>query len=137
MYQCKHFGIKELVSPAVFSELGERAWEICFDDRLLITIDAIRDYFDLPCFINNWEWGGIRKFSGFREALCPIGASYSQHRFGRAADMVVEGMVAEEVRQAIIKNRKAYFPYITEMELDVDWLHIGCRNHTPLRVFRP
>lgn len=136
-YRCKHFSIQELVSPAVFAQWGDRAWEICFDDRILITADQIRDYFNARCTINNWQWGGGRKYSGFREPSCSIGADFSQHRFGRAVDILVDGMEAEEVRQAILKHHKELFPYITEMESDVDWLHIGTRNHSPIKVFKP
>lgn len=136
MYKCKHFIIQELVPPHVYEERGEKAWEL-FDDRLLQTIDAIRDHFGVSCTINNWKWGGDRKWSGLRTVESPYYSPYSQHTFGRAADVLVDGLDAERVRQEILKHREEKFPFITAMELDVSWLHIDTRNHAPVKVFKP
>lgn len=42
MSKCRHFSIKELVSPAVFKRYGEDAWAM-IDDRLCVTLDAMSD----------------------------------------------------------------------------------------------
>lgn len=136
MYQCKHFIIEELVPPHVYEERGRKAWEL-LDERMLRTIDAIRDHFGVSCTINNWKWGGNRKWSGLRTAESPYYSPYSQHTFGRAFDMLVGDLDAEEVRQEILKHREEKFPHISGMELNISWLHIDCRNHTPVKVFNP
>ena len=43
MYICKHFDIFELVPEEIFKGRGQKAWEL-LDDRLLITIDALRGH---------------------------------------------------------------------------------------------
>ena len=136
MYKCKHFKIYELVDPVTYEIRGEKAWEL-LDDRALKTLDAIRDYFGVPITVNDWKWGGKRQWSGLRTAESPYYSPYSQHSFGRAFDCLVSGMAAQDVREAILKNRTKHFPYITGIELDVNWLHFDCRNHAPVKVFIP
>ena len=131
-FEPKHFRIEELVSPVVDNEYGESAIML-FDDRILRSADAIRDYFGKPVTINNWASGGNRRYSGYRSdgdiaSMRRLGthcAKMSQHRFGRALDLIVGDIPAEEVRSAIIADR-ALFPGITRMEGGVDWVHIDC-----------
>jgi len=136
MYKCKYFIIQELVPPQVYKDRGDKAWEL-LDERMLQTIDAIRDHFGVSCTINNWKWGGNRQWSGLRTVESPYYSPYSQHSFGRAFDILVGNLDAEEVREEIIKFRKEKFPFISGMELCVSWLHVDCRNHAPLKVFHP
>lgn len=133
MYQCRHFIIQELVSPAMYKERGNASWGL-FDDRLLISLDALRDRYG-PCIINDWHNGGARKWSGLRTPESPYYSPTSQHTFGRAADCLFLQKSAEEVRQDLIKVRAVEFPYITGLELNVNWVHVDVRNHTPLKVF--
>lgn len=61
MYKCSHFKIQELVPPAIFEARGEKAWEL-LDERLLITLDRLRDRFG-PITVNNWHSGKDREWS--------------------------------------------------------------------------
>lgn len=133
MYICKHFALHELVPPHVYKERGQKGWEL-LDDRALRTLDALRDRFGVIT-INNYEWGGERKWSGLRTPESPYYSPYSQHTFGRAFDCVFHEITAEEVRQTILKDKNA-FPEITAIELDVSWLHCDFRNTTKIKVFR-
>ena len=77
MYKCKHFDIKELVSPAVYRKFGEFAWAI-FDPEILKELDFIRDEWekylkaqggtniDPAIIINDWSSGGQYRESGYR-----------------------------------------------------------------------
>lgn len=123
-YSPRHFRPEEFVPPEIFQKLGNQSL-LVMDYRILKTADTIRDVFG-KVTINNWFWGGQRRYSGFRHAACVVGAVYSQHRFGRAVDCILDGVSAEEARKAILKN-PGRFPYITVLEDRVDWLHVDCR----------
>lgn len=133
-YQCKHFEIHELVPPDVYQERGEKAWQL-MDDRILMALDALRDKFG-PLTVNNWKWGGDRKWSGLRTEDSPYGSRYSQHRFGRAVDFISQDHTAEEIRQYILNNRDE-FPGVMSMELGVSWVHIDCRNCNRIMTYTP
>jgi len=124
----KSFKIEELVPPTVFNARGFKSWEL-IDDKLIITMDAIKARFPLGTMtINNWVWGGDRRWSGLRT---PDAAEYysqtSQHSFGRALDAVFSAYDVEEVRQYILANPEE-FPHVKGVELGTGWLHVDVRN---------
>lgn len=138
-YIPEHFRLQELVDPAAYKTLGERAWQL-LDPRLLVTMDAIRGRFG-AVICNTWADGGNLRSRGFRSPGSRTGASYSQHRFGRAMDMHFADVTVEEVRRDILQHpeRVAYM-HITAVELDTSWLHIDLRMHdrgAGLYAFRP
>jgi hypothetical protein len=127
-YKCKHFDIKELVDKQTYDKFGEQAW-MFFDDRILITLDNIREYFNKPVTVNNWSVGGSYDSRGLRRPTDPTGASFSQHRFGRAIDFSVKDMTADEVRKIILDGQdNSLFQYIKRIEKDTSWVHIDCAN---------
>ena len=67
MKRSVHFRIEELVPKEVFDLVKEDTlWEL-FDERLLATIDALKEKFpEGSMTINNWLWGGNRDQSGLR-----------------------------------------------------------------------
>lgn len=138
-YQTRHFALEELVDPTTLQELGPKAW-ILFDDRALITLDALRDEFG-PITVNNWHKGGPRRWSGFRPQDCPVGAEYSQHRYGRAFDCIFAQASADDVRKDLLEDPDGY-PYITAIEVpkrgeEMGWLHFDCRNVAAIKTFTP
>lgn len=133
MYQCTFFKIHELVPPQVYADRGERAWEL-LDDRLLISIDSMRKRYG-KMTINNYVFGGKREWSGLRTPNSPYYSAYSQHTFGRAADILFSSITAESVRQDMLNNLQL-FPMITSLELDVSWVHIDTRNCNRIKTFR-
>jgi len=123
-YKPQFFKTEELVDPDTFFAFGERSL-MFLDIRVLKLIDAIRIYFNSPMTINNWNTGGGFKNRGFRNPKSSVGASYSQHRFGRAVDFDVRGKTADQVRQIILNNQHIHpFSEITRMELGTNWVHI-------------
>ena len=127
MYKCKHFSIEELVSPGTFQARGEKAW-LLLDDRMLITLDRLREKYG-KATVNNWKFGGDRHWSGLRTPDSPYYSTYSQHSYGRAADVIFNDVTSEEVRQEIIANpTDPTFEFITSMEEGVSWLHFDVRN---------
>ena len=130
--QPKHFRIEELVSKALFNQYRTKQhylWGL-FDNRLLITLDRLRERYG-KCTINNWLWNGSFEFSGFREPACKIGASLSQHRFGRGADLKFADISPAAIRKDIKENpNDPTFEYITCVELDTPtWLLVDTRFH--------
>jgi len=125
LYKCYYFKLEELVSKEIFSKYGDRAWQF-LDPRLLASIDAIRVFFNVPMTANNWHKKGPRKYSGFRERSCEVGADESQHRHGRACDLVCK-IPAKDLRERI-RTSPEKFPHITTIEDDVDWLHVDVRQ---------
>jgi len=100
---------------------------------MLWTFDAVREYFDKPTIINNYIHAKagqpVYKESGLR--LAPVGAATrSQHIYGRAGDLKIQDVTAEDARKEIMARwrKEPAFRFITAIELDVDWLHIDCRN---------
>jgi hypothetical protein len=145
MYKCKHFGIKELVSPNIYNMHGDKAWGV-IDERILRTIDALRERFG-SCTVNDWSWGGKFEHSGFRDesyykSTDAYLKSRSQHKYGRAMDCKFKNHKAHEVRKYIIQNQDE-FPYVTFIEtgplkngVDMSWVHIDVRN-SPLVCWSP
>ena len=136
MYKCDHFKIQELVSPGVYKDRGDKAWEL-LDDRLLMTLDKLRERYG-PIIVNNWANGGDRQWSGFRTPGSPFYSKYSQHSFGRAADCLFSRTTAGIVRQDILlKPFDSAFMLIGAIELGVSWLHFDVRNCDRIKTFRP
>ncbi len=132
MYRPNHFTLPELVPPLAHAKYGTKLWRV-FDDRILRAADILRDVFG-PMVVNDWHRQGNNKYRGWRPPACRIGANLSQHRFGRALDLIPLRITAEVVRQTILETpdmvRDDAGNYlITAMERDVSWLHIDCRSH--------
>ena len=135
-YKPKWFELYELLPPEVYTydmmvseEARERAFATFFDVKLLETIDVIRDIIGLPLICNTWFIDGNRKNCGFRTQQCSVGAAQSQHKLGKAVDLVCAKMSAEEMRQKIEAN-KDKLPYPIRMEKDVNWLHLDVKERT-------
>ena len=131
------FELYELVCPHVFHAYGEAAWTF-FDSRLIITLAALRSRLNKPIWVNNWHEGGKLDQRGFRCNLCSLvkkakGIYVSAHMTGQAVDFDVQGMVAEEIRQYIIKN-KTIWPYPIRLEAGVSWCHLDTRGNTLQKV---
>lgn len=123
IYIPKHFTLPELFPPSMLNCPEEILWGL-FDERLLITLDAIRDYFEKPVYVN---YAGMH-CRGFRDSVyCKdVGAKYSMHRRGMAVDFNVQDIDTEEVRQTILQNQNK-FPHIKRMERGVPWIHFDLK----------
>lgn len=137
-----NFRLEEFIDPGTFKKFGEQSiWFV--DPRLVTLAQFIRDRLGKPCTINNWHGGGKFQFSGFRPCSCKTGATLSQHRFGRAIDLKVKGMLADEVRNDIIGNfdiyRKAGLTTIEDGEYAPSWCHIDIRDTKldTLKIVKP
>lgn len=133
-YIPKWFQLYELLPPELYSydmmvseDARERAFEAYFDKKLLITIDIVRDIIGLPLICNTWFQDGNRKNCGYRTKTCSVGAENSQHKLGKAVDLICHKMSAEDMRQKIKANEDK-LPYPIRIEDGVNWLHIDTKE---------
>lgn len=114
----------------------DTAWRL-FDPRILWTADKLRElYGTMNC--NTWIWGGTSQYRGWRPFDCGVGADLSQHKFGRALDLVFPNVSAAEIRADIKADKwPVHFNHITCIEDLVGWLHIDCRNYEGLLIVTP
>lgn len=124
----QNFDLEEFVPKEVYETFGEKSvWFL--DPRLPVLVQKIRDLIDKSIIINNWNTGGQNNYCGFRQRKCEVGAENSQHRFGRAADLHIEGIQPTEVRQFIRDYYSVLNPLgLTTIEMDTPtWTHIDLR----------
>lgn len=131
-YKTTYFSIKELVPSNMFkTNYSSFLWRL-FDDRILIVADELRKLYG-PLVCNNWHCGGCFELRGFRPADCAVGSGFSQHRFGRALDLVPLHCTVDEIRDDLrkiskSKNVNKNLNHITRCEDDVSWLHVDVAN---------
>lgn len=145
MYKCKHFDIKELVSPQVYEDKGEKAWRF-FNPVALKGLDKLREKFGRVT-INNWSYGGDRKFSGYHHKGEFNRSEFSGHRQWGAFDLIFNDITAKDARIALLgeepTTNKIYpaiegFEEITELEYDITWFHVRfCSNIDGVLVYKP
>jgi len=136
IYKPVYFSLDELVCEDIYNKFGEIAWSF-FDPRLLITLDLLREKLNKPIFANDWQVHGRFDERGFRCIQCELVKKaikekrlyVSPHMTGQGVDFDVEGLVAEEVRQWIIKKQNI-LPYPIRMEKNVSWLHLDTRDNS-------
>ena len=129
-----NFVIEELVCKDVYDKFKDKAWQL-FDPRLIITLDWLRERLNKPIYVNNWDSGGKFDERGLRCIQCPLVKKaiaenrlyMSAHMLGQAVDMDIEGLVAEEVRQWLVKNKNT-LPYPIRLEADVSWVHLDVQD---------
>ncbi len=144
-YKPKNFKLWELVDPDTYNRFGNKAWKF-LDARAVEMLQRIRSELG-PCVVNTWHSQGmIKKYgyrsqSGFRPSHSVTGGFYSQHRFGRAFDLIPLESSVTAVREYIILNPELY-PYITRLEhgdYADTWVHfdIALTNKDKVHIFKP
>lgn len=138
MITCKNFRIEEFVDPQTHSQRGDKSWML-IDKDIIKIMDIIREEIDAPITINDWLWGGTRKWSGLRTSGSPYYRPYSQHTFGRAVDFIVKGYTADDVREVIRQLFKQGRLPVNgiRLEVGISWVHIDIANVTGIVEFHP
>lgn len=133
-YKPKYFGLHELVSKSIYQEYEAKnklylLWNV-FDYRMLHTLDSLRIKYG-KMTMNDWKWrrdSNFNQYRGWRDPSCEIGSVLSQHKYGRAADLIPSETTAEAIRKDIKANPwEDTFKYITCIEDGVSWLHFDVR----------
>ena len=120
IYKPRNFALHELVCPHVLDAFGSRAWSF-FDERLLMVLDFLRDKWDSPIYVNNYDMPeetreklGLPLFDerGCRCNVCDMvkkatkaGRIYcSAHIRFQAADFNVHKMTPDKVTLWLLSN---------------------------------
>lgn len=126
-----YFFLDEFIPPEIYSVRGSRSIQL-MDDRIIEGVTLLRKYAGVPFIINNWANGGKRDESGLRLPNTRTGARWSQHKFGRACDIVPRGMTVRQVF-AILKAHedefvsKGLITTVENVDITKVWLHVDCR----------
>ncbi|MDP2218518.1 MAG: D-Ala-D-Ala carboxypeptidase family metallohydrolase [Methanolobus sp.] len=128
----RFFQIYEIIDRDTYYKYSERetiqeAWKL-FTPDLLYSLDGLRDFLGSPISVNNW-WGNTstyaRQYCGYRPPECTVGAQFSQHRMGNAADCHIKGADYDKMRLHIMENKDdERLIKIMRIEATVPWLHI-------------
>jgi len=133
MYKCIHFGIKELVSPAVYNRFGESAW-MFFDEDYLKELDLIREKRGSSIIINNWATGGNLSQCGLRTNADQIvkdkkGSLYvSGHVLAKGFDLHdgvgLNNKLWSMVYNMILHKELKHFKRMEDLKHTSGWVHI-------------
>lgn len=142
MYNCKYFGIKELVSPIVYEKWGGQAW-IFFNADVLKELDLIRELWGSSIIINNWASGGTLKQCGLRSNLDQMvkdktkaNALYlSAHTMGCGFDLHDalgrNSKLHSFVHNLIAQKKLKCFKRLENYSNTNGWVHCDCfQSHT-------
>lgn len=118
-----YFDVDELVCPHALAKWGEASWQFLDTDYLYCLLIIRRDILRSPMWCN----GKGKTERGLRCNRCSIvrgksGVYLSAHCLGKAGDFDVDGMTAEQARQAIKANANL-LPCNIRIEKAVRWLH--------------
>ncbi len=139
----EHFFLDEVIPPEIYSVRKAASIEL-MDSRILTGLQKLRTYAGVPFTVNNWATGGPRHESGLRLANTRTGAKWSQHKYGRAIDIVPRGMTVRQLFNILKAHEDEFVSngWITTVE-NVDatltWLHVDCRytGMDKLRIVNP
>ena len=132
----KYFTLPELVCPHVYRKYSESQIWSFFTTEALETLLVLREEIICkPFTINSWQNEGSYSQRGLRCNVCVLCKEktmlekpyMSGHVFGRAFDITVSGMSAEDARQSIIETSDK-LPYPIRLEDGVSWLHVDTMN---------
>jgi hypothetical protein len=123
--KCKWFKLYELLPPEIYCD-EDHGWDMLCD-RLKQTIDYCRELFNAPLVINDWKNKGHRQNCGFRTKTCAVGAKFSAHKQGMAADIICSRLSAAQMRK-ILHDNADKLPFKVRLEANVSWLHIDVRT---------
>ena len=127
MKVAKNFSIQEFVPKNIYDRFGDRS-TLYINPLLPEIAQLLRDRYNKSITINNWLWGGDFNNSGFRSPICNDGAPLSRHKLGLCIDVKVNGLLAKEVQEDVIKNYDFIFKEagITAIEADTPtWTHLS------------
>ena len=131
MQVSKNFRLQEFIDPITYKRF--RASSIWFMDSKLFNIaQEVRDLTHSPVKINDWANSGQYRESGLRNWETLTGAKYSQHKFGRAIDIKVQGWGVEDVYKLIMKHEEKFrylgLTTIESINKTPTWIHLDTRN---------
>lgn len=127
----EYFDIREFVPRKIWNGYGGASrWFI--QPTVPIFSDGVRSHFGVATRCNDWMWGGRIHYRGYRPRTVNIGAENSIHRLGGAVDLVVGGVIGNDVVQEIIDNHDKFFNLgvraVLRYKKRRTYAHLDCRN---------
>lgn len=132
MFKCVYFGIKELVSPIVYNQWGEKAW-MFFSEDTLRDLDYIRESYGSPIIINNWATG--LKQCGLRSNMDELVKSkktlyLSAHCLAKGFDLHCKyghnQKLWQHVYNLILNKKLKKFRRLESLKATPTWTHADC-----------
>lgn len=126
----QNFYLDEFVPKTIYMKYYEKS-VMFLDPRLIKLVQFFRDYFQSSITVNDWYIGGKLERSGYRIPEETVGAHYSQHKFGRAADLHFGSKIDHEKIREEIRNNYSKFRVegLTTIESNTPtWNHIDIRD---------
>lgn len=128
-----NFRLAEFIDPETYKQYGEKSiWFI--DPKVVAICQKLRERMNKPLTVNNWYDGGDYSLSGFRPAGTSVGASKSQHKFGRAADVKMLGepdngafLLRDEITFNFEMYRELGLTTIEDETFAPTWCHFDIR----------
>jgi hypothetical protein len=124
----KYFIVKDLVPESIYNAYKENSiWFL--DNRVINVAEKLVELSGEKITCNSWASGGSLQFCGFRPLNCAIGASYSQHKFGRALDLHIVGLSGKQMFELVLAYSSSLIPLgLTAIERGCSsWIHVDVR----------
>lgn len=136
IFDSPFFDVREWVDKRTWEYWGDARAASHVDRRIVRIADLFRKKIGMPVTMNNWHYArpGQRVFDarGFRAIWEPTGGDLSQHRCGRACDLVVDGMTSFAMHQIVLDHADEFLALgLTTMENAAStpgWIHLDCRE---------
>ena len=142
-----NFYLREFIDPDTYKMYGNAS--IWFLDRKIIEIaQKLRERLNVVLYINTWFiTGGSFSLSGFRPPDSQVGATLSQHKFGRAIDIKTHddkfngaSMLRKEIKDNYTSIYKALgVTTIEHQDYAPSWCHLDTRytGEDKLLIIKP
>lgn len=125
--------LRDYVPGQIYKSYGSRS-SIFIDPKVIIIHRVLEEKFGKRPIINNYHLGGTLSERGFRLPTSTTGAPLSQHRFGRAIDITIPGIIATIAYDEIMSNSKFLIDVGCTTIEDIaytksgNWIHLDCRT---------
>lgn len=122
-----HFTLEEMVASATANKLGIKNKPTSSEVKNLgylcnNLLEPLRNIIGKPiCVSSGYRCEELNKAVG--------GSSTSQHRYGQAVDIYVNGMSAKTLYLTIKQSKLVYDQLIYETNKQAEWVHISFAKH--------
>lgn len=136
-----YFKIEELVSPEIYEILGDASWRL-IPQKVLSSLNSLREAFGSPLLVNNWKTGGMYRYSGIRPLGCSEGAKMSVHKLVHPTKTCFD-VKTPQLNRLVELVMKDYAKYgisrIENPDITKTWLHLefSTEKVDRLVVFNP
>lgn len=132
LFNSQYFTVQEFVPPEIYNLFGPERSTWFIQPEIVNVCHLLRVMTGRSVTVNNWHRGGPYRDSGYRMPSCKVGAEYSQHKLGNAADVKVAGMKPADVHAFINAHLSDFITAgLTTMEalaFTPSWTHLDCRG---------